>query len=405
MARAGFEVSASELDADLIVYNTCAVKEPTENRMISALRRISLSKKVVVAGCLPLINFERLSGEARFDGVVGPAAGDRIVDVVRRVFKGERIVALNDASVSKPSLALPRVRMNPVISIIPVNYGCLGSCAYCCAVFARGQLRSYDVDEILQRVKRDLADGVKEIWLTSQDTASYGKDKGTSIAELLKAVCSIEGDFKVRVGMMTPSVATDFLENLMQAYQSEKVFKFVHLPVQSGSDQVLKHMHRLYSIDDFKGAVETLRTSFPEITVSTDVICGFLGETDEAFRETLSLIREVKPDMVNISKFFARPRTLAARMTADAVPLQIIKHRSSVAAKLVKEIALERNRRWIGWTGQILVDEVGRISGTWIGRNFAYKPVVIRKTDNILGKTVLIRVVRVFFTHLEGEVV
>ncbi len=405
MARAGFEVSASESDADLIVYNTCAVKEPTENRMISALRRISLSKKVVVAGCLPLINFKRLSGEARFDGVVGPAAGDRIVDVVRRVFKGERIVALNGASVSKPSLTLPRVRMNPAISIIPVNYGCLGSCAYCCAVFARGQLRSYDVDEILQRVRRDLADGVKEIWLTSQDTASYGKDKGTSIAELLKAVCSIEGDFKVRVGMMTPSVATDFLEDLMQAYQSEKVFKFVHLPVQSGSDQVLKHMHRLYSIDDFKGAVETLRTSFPEITVSTDVICGFLGETDEAFRETLSLIREVKPDMVNISKFFARPRTLAARMTADAVPLQTIKHRSSVAAKLVKEIALERNRRWIGWTGQILVDEVGRISGTWIGRNFAYKPVVIRKTDNILGKTVLIRVVRVFFTHLEGEVV
>ena len=407
LAEAGYKLVDTVEAADIVIYNTCAVKGPTENRMMGVLKRVPSDKKLIVVGCLPLINFERLCREVRFDGVLGPAAGERIVDVVMRVLNGERVVALQDVVNAKPSLNLPRLRLNPVIGIVPINYGCLGSCAYCCVVFARGRLRSYGIPEIVERVKRDMAMGIREFWVTSQDTACYGRDNGTNLAELLKALCDVEGDFRVRVGMMTPNLAKSILEDLIQAFRSEKIFNFVHLPVQSGDNQVLKRMRRFYSIDDFKDIVNAFRASFSKVTVATDVICGFPGETEEAFERTLCLIEDVKPDIVNVSKFFARPRTVAAEMREDFVPFPEIKRRSGLGAELARRVAAERNRSWVGWTGEILVDEVGKVPGSWVGRNFAYKSVVLKNAilGNILGKTLRVRIVKAFATYLEGEVV
>jgi len=406
LAEAGYKLLEDVENANIVIYNTCAVKGPTENRMMEVLKRVPSDKKLIVAGCLPLINFERLCKEVRFDGVVGPAAGEKIVDVVMRVLNDERVIALQDAVNAKPSLNLPRLRLNPVIGIVPINYGCLGSCAYCCVVFARGRLRSYDIPEIVERVKRDMAMGIREFWITSQDTACYGRDNSTNLAELLKALCAIEEDFRVRIGMMTPNLAQSILEDLIQAFRSEKIFKFIHLPVQSGDNQVLKRMRRFYSVDDFKDIVNAFRVSFPKVTVATDVICGFPGETKEAFERTLCLIEDVKPDIVNVSKFFARPRTVAAEMREDFVPFPEIKRRSGLAAELARRVAFERNRHWVGWTGKIFVDEVGKVPGSWIGRNFAYKSVVLKNAilGNILGKTLRVRIVKAFATYLEGEV-
>jgi len=407
LAEAGYELVNCVDHADVIIYNTCAVKGPTENRMIEILKRAPAGKKLIVAGCLPLINFERLSKEVRFDGVTGPAVGNSVIDVVNRVLNGEMVVALEGALNVKPSLNLSRLRLNPLIGIIPISYGCLGSCAYCCVVFARGRLRSYSVEEIMERVKKDLATGVREFWLTSQDTACYGRDLGTNLAELLEALCSVKGDFKIRVGMMTPNIVKPILEDLIQAFRSEKVFKFVHLPVQSGDEQVLKRMHRFYFIEDFKRIVNAFKDCFPEVTIATDVICGFPGESEEAFEKTLRLIKDVKPDIVNVSKFFARPRTAAAEMQKEFVPFSEIKRRSGVAAELAKKIASEKNRRWVGWTGEVLVDEVGKAHGSWIGRNFVYKPIVLKNLgfSDLLGKTLRVRVVKAFATYLEGEIV
>ncbi|MEM3577458.1 MAG: tRNA (N(6)-L-threonylcarbamoyladenosine(37)-C(2))-methylthiotransferase [Candidatus Bathyarchaeia archaeon] len=405
LAEAGYELVNSPLDADVIIYNTCAVKGPTENRMIEVLRRVPNGKKLVVAGCLPLINFERLSNEVRFDGVVGPAFGKEIVGVVRRVLSGEKVVILENALASKPCLDLPRKPINPVVSIIPINYGCLGSCAYCCVVFARGRLRSYGINEIVERVKRDLALGIREFWITSQDIACYGRDLGTNPAELLKAICAIEGNFKIRVGMMTPNMVIDMLDGLIEAFADEKIFKFLHLPVQSGDNEVLQRMRRFYSVEDFTKIIKAFRKRVPEITIATDVICGFPGETEEAFKRTLRLIEEVKPDIVNVSKFFVRPGTAAANMESDFVSLKEIKRRSSLAAGLARKIAFERNERWVGWVGEILVDEVGKVSGSWVGRNFAYKPIVVKGGNvGMLGKTLRVKVVEAFSTHLLGVV-
>jgi len=402
LAKAGYTLVDSASKADVVIYNTCAVKGPTENRVVAALKRAPKGKKVVVAGCLPLINFDRLQREVRFDGVVGPASGSEIVGVVRRVLEGETVVALEGSLSAKPELSLPQLRVNRVVSVVPVSYGCLGSCAYCCVTSARGSLRSYGVEEVAARVRRDLAAGAKEFWVTSQDMACYGKDLGVNLAVLLKAVVDVEGNFRVRVGMMNPNLVRDMLCDLVEAFGSSKVFKFVHLPVQSGDDTVLHCMNRFYTVQDFKQVVAAFRAAFPEVTVATDVICGFPGETQEAFENTLKLIREVKPDVVNVSKFFARPETAAAEMRDVVEPVEI-KRRSSEAAKLSKQVALERNKRWVGWTGDVFVDERGKVAGSWIGRNFAYKPVTLKNSTNLLGKTLRVKVVKAFSTYLEGK--
>ena len=405
LADAGYELSNSTATADIIIYNTCAVKGPTEDRMIEILKRVPANKKVIVTGCLPLINFERVFREVHFDGIVGPASGDKIVDVLKTVLSGKRAVALNGAVNAKPSLDLPRHQLNPVISIIPVNYGCLGSCTYCCVIFARGHLRSYGIQEIMERIKKDWIFGTREFWITSQDTACYGRDIGLNLAELLRTVCDVEGDFRVRVGMMNPNWTMPILNNLIQVFKSEKIFKFIHLPVQSGDNQILDRMHRFYSVEDFKRIVDALRSSFPNITLATDVICGFPTESSEAFERTLQLIKEVKPDVINTSKFFARPATAAAKMHKDFVSPSEIKRRSGIVARLAKEVAFEKNRRWIGWTGQVLIDEVGKFSGSWVGRNFAYKPITVKNTKDVFGKILQVKVIKAFSTHLEAETI
>jgi len=253
-------------------------------------------------------------------------------------------------------------------------------------------------------VRRDLAAGAREFWITSQDMACYGRDIGTNLAMLLNTLGDVEGDFEVRVGMMTPNMITDILDRVIEAFKNEKIYKFVHLPVQSGDDQTLKRMRRLYTVKEFKEIVNAFRDAFPQITLATDVICGFPGETREAFENTLKLIAEVKPDIVNISKFFARPRTAAAGMRDVFVELAEIKRRSSTIAQLVKQISLERNQRWIAWSGEILIDEKGKIPGTWIGRNFAYKPITVKSSADLLGKTLYVKILKGFSTHLAGTI-
>jgi threonylcarbamoyladenosine tRNA methylthiotransferase CDKAL1 len=404
LAEAGFKLAHSASTADIIIYNTCAVKGPTENRMIDAIKRTPQEKKVIIAGCLPLINLERLRRETRFHGAVGPAAANQIVNVAKRVLKGEKIIALQNALNAKPKLNLPRQQSNPIISIVPVSYGCLGTCAYCCVVFARGHLRSYTIKEVTERVQKDLATGAKEFWITSQDAACYGRDIGTNLAALLNALGDIKGDFKVRVGMMTPNRVSSILDDLIEAFKNEKIFKFVHLPAQSGDDQLLQRMRRFYTTQDFKAIVHAFRTAFPNITLATDVICGFPSETRLAFENTLKLVEEIKPDIVNISKFFARPHTAAAQMHGTFVDLTEIKQRSTATAQLAKRVSLERNQRWLGWTGKVLIDEKGKTPDSWISRNFAYKPIAVKSTANLLGKTLNVKITKAFPTYLAGTI-
>jgi MiaB/RimO family radical SAM methylthiotransferase len=293
---------------------------------------------------------------------------------------------------------------NPVVSVVPINFGCLGSCAYCCVVQARGHLRSYSIAEVTQRIRTDYGAGAKEFWLTSQDTASYGREIHTNIAELLCAVGSIEGNFRVRVGMMTPNLVTDIQEKLIAAYENQKIFKFLHLPIQSGDNTVLKGMRRFYTAEDFMQIADGFRESFPDLTLATDVIVGYPGESEEAFNNTLEVMKKVQPDVTNVSKFFARPKTTAWEIHEGLVDKEETKRRSTKAAELAKEISAKQNRKWVGWSGEVLIDELGKVEGSWIGRNFAYKPIVVKCGDNLLGKTLRVEVVEASQTYLKGKI-
>jgi tRNA A37 methylthiotransferase MiaB len=204
--------------------------------------------------------------------------------------------------------------------------------------------------------------------------------------------------------MMTPNAVTDIQDRLINAFKSDRIFKFLHLPVQSGDDETLKHMRRFYTVAEFKSMVDAFRAQFPDLTLATDVIVGFPGETAQAFDNTLRLLEEVKPDVVNVSKFFARPKTAAAKMQDGLVERGEIKRRSTVAAGLAKRVSLERNKRWVGWIGEVLIDEKGKVEGSWVGRNFAYKPVAVKSLDNLLGKTVRVKVVDAATTYLKGAI-
>jgi MiaB-like tRNA modifying enzyme len=407
LAHAGYRIAETADAADVLVYNTCAVKTPTENRMIEILKkaRAAGGKQLVITGCLPLVNYDRVKDEVDFDALLGPAAGDAIVDTVRRVLRKERVVQLDRNLSGKPSLDLPRVPRNPVVSIVPISQGCLGSCSYCCVVLARGRLRSHTPSEIVRRIKLDLDVGAKEIWLTAQDTACYGKDIGVNLAALLSQTCGIKSDFLVRVGMMTPNFALDMMPELVDAFKNHHVFKFLHLPVQSGDEEVLRHMNRFYSVDDFERVVETFRKVIPDLTLATDVIVGFPGESAEAFDHTMQLIADVKPDVVNISKFFPRPRTPAEKMMRRIAQGETVE-RSKKMTELTRRITAEKNRAWIGWKGRILVDEIGKQLESFIGRNLAYKPIVVRSSDrSLLGKFISVHVKRTFRTYLEAEII
>jgi threonylcarbamoyladenosine tRNA methylthiotransferase CDKAL1 len=412
LSTAGFELAGSVEEADVVVFNTCAVKSPTENKIIHLLKKVPSDKRLIVTGCLPLINFPRLSREVRFDAVVGLAFAERIVNVVRRVASGEKVVSL-DGSQRKLALGLPRARVNPVVSIVPIACGCMGECSYCCVRFARGSLRSFSVDEVVHHVRISLGEGVRELWFTGQDVACYGLDldAGAGVVDLLRKVCQIDdfGKFWVRLGMMTPNLLLRFVDDYAEFLCSQqenagKVFEFLHLPVQSGDDGVLELMNRRYCAEDFKRIVAVLKRVLPHVTVATDVIVGFPGESENAFQRTVALIEEVKPDVVNVSKFFPRPNTLAEKMK-DKVDAEELGRRSEVMARVARRISLGKNKAWVGWRGQVLIDEKGKREGSWVGRNFAYKPVVVQSEQDLSGKVLSVRVLDAFQSHLVGEIV
>jgi len=402
LVDAGYRVRGAPEFADVILVNTCGVKKQTEDKVLWRLRSLSrLNKPLIVAGCLPRINLPAIRRAAPdYSAVLDPYSVDKILVAVKKAELGEKN---REFFSEKPKIKprLPKVRINKFVEIVQIAEGCTGSCAFCCTRFARGKLFSYPEEAIVDRVKGAVRGGVKEVWLTAQDTGAYGKDNGTNLAELLEGVCEVEGRFFVRVGMMNPLHVQEILDRLIKVYRNEKVFKFLHLPLQSGDNEVLKLMNRFYSVENFKNIIHAFRKNIPRITLATDVICGFPGEDEQAFERSMELISEIKPDVLNISKFFPRPRTPADSM--EQLPLWKIKERSGRVTTLFRGICLERNRVWLNWDGEVIVDEKGK-DDSWIGRNFAYKPIVIKSRDKLLGKFLRVKVKAAFPTYLLAEI-
>ncbi|KAF9410902.1 hypothetical protein HW555_010144 [Spodoptera exigua] len=282
LAANGYKLTEDKFAAQLWLLNSCTVKSPSEDHF-----------KLCAAGS-PRANY--LTGLS----VVGVQQIDRIVEIVEETLKGRlsrhtvRLFGQKKTGEGRKaggaSLLLPKVRKNPLIEIIPINTGCLNQCTYCKTKHARGELGSYPPEEIVERARQSFTEGVCEIWLTSEDTGTYGRDIGTSLPELLwKLVEVIPEGCRLRLGMTNPPYILEHLAEVAKIMHHPRVYKFLHVPVQSGSDQVLSDMKREYTRADFEKVVDFLREKVPGITIATDIICGFPGETEEDFEDTMKL--------------------------------------------------------------------------------------------------------------------
>jgi MiaB-like tRNA modifying enzyme len=285
---------------------------------------------------------------------------------------------------------------------ILIAEGCMLSCSYCITSIARGELKSYPMDGIIKDVKSAIEQGCKEIQLTAQDTASYSLDSGQHLGELLENVCEIQGDFFVRVGMMNPLNAMKNIEHIIQAYKNPKIYKFLHLPVQSGDNKILEKMNRRYSVDDFLNVVENFRNDYSDITISTDIIVGFPNETDDQFLHSVELLKKIEPDITNITRFSARPNTVAKKMDGR-IPTEIVKQRSVMLTDLCKKISKKKNQNLIGKKFRILVTKTID-DESYTGRTETYKPVIIEE-DVKIGNIVNMKITNASFTHLYGKLI
>ena len=379
----GHETIEDQGIADAFILFTCGVIETTERHMLKRIAELATfpEKKMMVCGCLPNISPEKIL---------------KIAPHAKLVSTGQHMGGLAYFSTG----VLAQGHRNSYIGILPISSGCLGTCSYCITMTARGSLHSKSIEELTSRLEHLISNGAVEIQLCAQDTAVYGADTGKNLAQLVQTLGSVEGDFMMRVGMMNPANVIQNLEPIIRAFKSPKVFKFLHLPVQSGSDAILENMNRHHTVEEFEVLVRTLRENFPELSFSTDIIVGFPGETDEDFQSSLGLVKRIKPDIVNITRFSSRPGTEAHAME-DKVPGRIAKDRSRVMTDLRFSITGDK---YLGFKGRKLraLATERRIEGSTFLRTLNYRPIVIDEVID-LGKWYDIEITGHAKTHLTGN--
>lgn len=401
-AKSRYEIAKNEKEADIIVLNGCVVKNPTEHKIIARIKALEKAKKkVIVAGCFAENNAERYKNNT----LLGAKALERINDAIESAIKNENTHFLNKETADKCGLISVEKTAKQIlpIQIIPVCEGCLGNCAYCATKAARGNLKSFSKKNIIEAMRKGIDNGTKEFWITAQDIGCYGLDLGTNIVELLNKILE---EFKtekifIRLGMINPNFARKYLNELIEIYKNEKMFKFLHIPLQSGNDRVLKLMNRKYTVSDFVFVVERFKENIPDMTIATDIIIGFPTETEKEFQDSYDLIEKIKPDVLNRSRFWSKRNTAAEKL--EQVDNMKIMQRSKKMHDLFDRLSKENNKRWLGWQGSVYLDELGK-NRSLVGRNFAYKNVVIARSGKYkLGDVVDVTIVKTSGYYLSGK--
>lgn len=406
----GYDIVDAPESADCVVINSCTVKNATEVEFFRAVNKLP-KKPTIIAGCIAQTDPEKLRGFS----LIGTTNIHHITDVVEETLEGNHVIFTKRENSVR--LNLPKIRKNPVIEIIPINRGCLGHCTFCKTKAARFNLQSFAKEAILKQAQQAIVEGVKEIWLTSQDTAVYGQDliQGTTeeeikkrnkqLPELLSTICNLEGTFMIKLGMGNPDHYLKMLPDLIEVFKHKKMFKFLHVPVQAGNNDVLTNMQRNYTIEEYKHIITEFKKAIPHLHIMTDIICGFPGEIDEQFEDTLKLIESTKPDSVNISRYSARPKTVAAAW--KQLPSHVIADRSRRLTELFDKITLENNKQWLNWEGAVLIDEHGREgTKTMNGKNACYRQIVVKDHEQKLklGDIIHVKIIEAKEYYLLSEI-
>lgn len=387
-------------EADVIILNTCYVKLPTEQKMITKIRKYKTEfpdKKLIIGGCMVEVDDKRLEKFAGDDCWIGPHKLDKVDEVVEKAINGEVVHEYGKTRAIKAGKG--KKNSESLVHILQICEGCNGQCTFCCTRIARGFLISYPIDVIVEEAKDAVEHGCKELQVTAQDTVCFGMDTGESFADLLNKLGAIEGDFRIRVGMMNPQSIKNQLHEVIDAFKNnDKIFNFVHLPIQSGSPKVLKEMNRKHTLDEYKYILNEFRKEIPQMSLATDIIVGYPTETEEDFNQTLELLKEIKPDIVHISKYMHRPGAKSNHL--KEIDHNIMKNRSHRVNQVKTEVMLEKNKEYENTIQNVLITSKGS-SGGYVGYTDSYKNVIVDEAE--IGSFMDVKIIEGKRTYLLAQ--
>ena len=413
LTSAGYKITNNLEIAKIVIINSCIVKGKTENKIKRRIQDISkLNKLLIVTGCMPETDSKQLKKLNKKIILLGTHHYKEIINLIKKnnenklnwEEQNKYLIEKNEEKIN-----LPKIPYNKLISIIQISEGCLGRCSYCKTRLAKGKLFSYNSENILKSIKNDLKQGAKEIWITSQDNASYNLEKDLGnilenhpqrLPELLKQILNLKHNFKLRLGMMNPNNLYQILNEMVEIYKHPKMYKFLHIPIQSASDKILKDMNRFYKIKKVKEIIKKFKKEIPNITIATDIIIGYPTETEKDFQKSLSFIKTYKPDVFNLSKFSSHKQTPAGRL--KQLPINILNKRTTKIMKFHRQTALENKQRFKGKTIKVFVNKkIGE--DLYESRDENYNIIIINSKEKILGKNLDVEIKKVSVHHMIGE--
>lgn len=396
----GYHMTDDVHQASLILYHTCAVRENAEDRVFGTLGSIKKLKQenpaliICVTGCMTAQKqvADKIAKSYRYvDIVLGSSAVNRLAQMLYAHMHGLRYAQDIETNIDIPENLEPS-RESSFKASVPIMYGCNNFCTYCIVPYVRGRERSRQPEHIIREVKQLVQDGYKEIMLLGQNVNSYGKDLDSKITfpELLCELNQISGEYWIRFMSSHPKDATPELMDCI--LECEHVAKHLHLPVQSGSNEILKRMNRNYTVEKYLSQVNYIREKNPDFSLTTDLIVGFPDESEQDFQATLDLVKQVKYDNMYSFIYSKRTGTKAAAMP-DAVSDAEKGQRMQRLLALQREIAVENNKRFIGRVLTVLCDgESKKRSGNMTGRSSENMLVEFAGTPDMLGKFLQVRI-------------
>lgn len=407
LEKEGFEVIPQGEQSDIYIINTCAVTKESERKsrqFINKAKRINPNALVVAVGCSVQLNGEKISKETDVDIIIGTKHKGNIGKVIKEKLSDleytsediEEFYGREDFEELKISTVHDKTRAN-----IKIQDGCSQFCSYCIIPYVRGPIRSRAHNDIVEEIKKVASNGYKEIVLNGIHISSYGKDihEQNALIKLIEDINKIDGIERIRLGSLEPKLIT---EGFIERYSKlDKVCDHFHLSLQSGSDTVLNRMNRKYTTAEYKNNVEIIRKYMPEAGITTDIIVGFPGETDEEFNETLDFVKAIKFSRIHVFKYSVREGTKAADMDYQ-VEDSIKTHRSKILIDLGNSISKEFMNKFSGKTMNVLIETQNK-ENIFEGYTTNYLKVLMKSDNNIKNEIVNVRIKTIRNDYLCGE--
>ena len=425
LSNIGYDEVKEPEKADLLMVNTCSIRQLSEDKAFSQLgvwgkwKQDGKDIKIGICGCVAQQKANKVFSRAPYvDFVLGTHKIYSLPEIIKRINNGERVCECTETNATEDNIAKEYniERVKGVNAWIPITEGCNNFCTYCIVPYTRGRERSRLPEIILKEAKDALNSGFKEITLLGQNVDSYGKDfpkklpereelKNYRLAQLLRDLNAIEGNFRIRFVTSYPTDITD--ELIETAVELDKVCEYFHIPMQSGSSEVLKAMNRRYDRETYAEIVKKVRKMVPDVTITSDFIAGFPGETEEQFKETLTAIDEFELDYCNVAAYSPREKTVAAKWVDKFIPEDVKNERFQRLNHKIQENCLKSNLKYVGREMEVLVESFYEHKGQMInsGKTRNFKTVHIPCDKDLTGQFINVKISGAKTWYLKGELV